>query len=381
MATNIPLPGLMGDSFLKGMDSGSGMFQKIMQPILEREKQKQQDAQFRSTEARMGSEFDRQFAQTGGMNNLRRMLIEEQIKHQQNLNDPNYKRDQMMNSFSALQSMQNQGQPAPEQPSALSMMMGGQPSMGQGQGMMSDESPFLSAIQQDASQEPTQPQQPQPGLSDDDLNEMKRQLMYQSMGVKAPSLLRGTVARETPEQRQEREIATSGAKLQQDADFKAQEIKQKDIKYYNDAIPQLNKSLKALQEAKKITENNPDIFGHSDEERFLRVTPNLQAGYLVRSVLPTIIDTQSKLSRQGSQLALKTSKGKVPSVTDSQQVALGKIMAGIKETELDMAKAISLSGKSGTTPAYSSDGRLHNIPNDKIYRYLDENEGAKLYAR
>jgi len=169
MATNIPLPGLMGDSFLKGMDSGSSMFQRMMQPILEREKQKQQDAQFRANEARMGSEFDRQFAQTGGMNNLRRMLIEEQIKHQQNLNDPNYAAKQFqsqMDMFTGGQGGMQQPSPAPEQEA------------GQGMGMFSPEG--LKQAQQQA----RQPQQQAGSMNMDALrnNPMLRGFFHKTMG-------------------------------------------------------------------------------------------------------------------------------------------------------------------------------------------------------
>lgn len=46
MAINVPMPSLPGDALLKGMDSGSSMFTRMMQPIIEREKQKQLEAHF-----------------------------------------------------------------------------------------------------------------------------------------------------------------------------------------------------------------------------------------------------------------------------------------------------------------------------------------------
>jgi cell shape-determining protein MreC len=46
MALNIPNPESPGISFLKGVDTGSSMFSRLMQPVLEREKQKQQAQQF-----------------------------------------------------------------------------------------------------------------------------------------------------------------------------------------------------------------------------------------------------------------------------------------------------------------------------------------------
>lgn len=41
MSTRIPLPGNMIDTLMKGVDTGSSMYSRIMQPILAREKQKQ----------------------------------------------------------------------------------------------------------------------------------------------------------------------------------------------------------------------------------------------------------------------------------------------------------------------------------------------------
>lgn len=46
MATRIPLPSAPGESLMKGIDTGSTMFSRLMQPILEREKQKQLEEHF-----------------------------------------------------------------------------------------------------------------------------------------------------------------------------------------------------------------------------------------------------------------------------------------------------------------------------------------------
>lgn len=46
MALNIPMPDLPGTSFLKGLDTGSSMYSRMIQPVLDREKLKQQQEQF-----------------------------------------------------------------------------------------------------------------------------------------------------------------------------------------------------------------------------------------------------------------------------------------------------------------------------------------------
>lgn len=46
MALNIPMPDSPGNSLLKGLDTGSQMMSRLMQPVIERERMKQQAAQF-----------------------------------------------------------------------------------------------------------------------------------------------------------------------------------------------------------------------------------------------------------------------------------------------------------------------------------------------
>lgn len=46
MALNIPLPQAPGEGLLKGIDTGSSMFARMMQPVIEREKQKQLERHF-----------------------------------------------------------------------------------------------------------------------------------------------------------------------------------------------------------------------------------------------------------------------------------------------------------------------------------------------
>ncbi len=46
MALNIPMPDSSGDSLLKGLDTGSTMFSRMIQPVIERERLKQQQQQF-----------------------------------------------------------------------------------------------------------------------------------------------------------------------------------------------------------------------------------------------------------------------------------------------------------------------------------------------
>lgn len=158
MALNIPNTDLPGNSFLKGVDTGSTMFSRLMQPVLEREKQKQQAEQFaqelalrKQAEARMGA--------NSGLN---RQILQQQLLKLQHSNDPNYEIQQLQHMIESLSGGgKPQGQVNPEAP-------GMQPPMptqeeGQGLGVFTPEG--MGEAQQQA-QQAQQPQQsaPQGGI-------------------------------------------------------------------------------------------------------------------------------------------------------------------------------------------------------------------------
>lgn len=59
MAINIPMPDSPGTSFIQGLDTGSNMLSRMMQPVLERERLKQQQNQFIQNLALQKQEQDR----------------------------------------------------------------------------------------------------------------------------------------------------------------------------------------------------------------------------------------------------------------------------------------------------------------------------------
>ncbi len=59
MALNIPMPESPGTSFIQGLDTGSNMLSRMMQPVLERERLKQQQNQFIQNLALQKQEQDR----------------------------------------------------------------------------------------------------------------------------------------------------------------------------------------------------------------------------------------------------------------------------------------------------------------------------------
>lgn len=151
MALNIPNTDLPGNSFLKGVDTGSTMFSRLMQPVLEREKQKQQAEQFAQELALK----KQQEARLGANSGLNSKILQQQLLKLQHSNDPGYEIQQLQQMMQALgggkqpqpQGMQQQPMPTQEE--------------GEGMGMFSPEG--LQEAQQQAPEQPTQPSMPGQG--------------------------------------------------------------------------------------------------------------------------------------------------------------------------------------------------------------------------
>lgn len=161
MATGIPLPGQPGDSFLKGVDTGSSMFSRIMQPMIEREKQKQQAEQF-AQELAIKKQMESRLGQNSGLN---KQILQQQLLGLQHKNDPNYEFQQ----FQALQNMlMGGGIPQSGMVQTPQQQVPTQ-EMGQGMGMFSPEG--MQAAQQQAAPTTQSAPQGQGGMNFDALRQ------------------------------------------------------------------------------------------------------------------------------------------------------------------------------------------------------------------
>ena len=131
MSTRIPLPGNMIDTLMNGVKTGSGMYSGIMQPILDREHQKQAEAHFQEQLKLQKAAAGR----AGANSDLNRMILQQQLLGLQHKNDPMYE----FNQFKALQDMitgggmgGGQAPGAPQQPAPAQ-------EMGEGMGMFSPQ--------------------------------------------------------------------------------------------------------------------------------------------------------------------------------------------------------------------------------------------------
>lgn len=182
----IPLPGQPIDSLLKGVDTGGSLFSRIMNPILSREQMAQRQKQFEEEMALRRA----QFARSGANSDVQRAILEQQLQHLRNSNDPMYE----FNQFKAMQDMLGGGQGGGmQQPIPTDMM-------GQGMGVFSPEG--LQSAQDMASMQ--QPQQNEQGINLDALrqNPLLRGFFKHKFGYDPFSLP------QTPEDKEASQIKT-----------------------------------------------------------------------------------------------------------------------------------------------------------------------------
>jgi len=304
MALNIPMPGLPGTGFLEGLNSGSSMFTRMIEPQLQRERQRQLAEQFNQEMALRKA----QLARSNANSDLQRALLQQQIEHAKNINDPMYK----INQFRRIQSL-----------------LSGNPDMNQG-GMLHDQMP-MNAIGQGMGAFPSERPEEQVSLPTEN-KEIPQNMTIDSL--KKNPLLRGYFRSqfgfdplsETPEQKR-------AAEFQQQIDLenlktenKSREAKNKEIMAVNKDLPTLEKSLKGVDQLIKIAENNPDMFGHGFlPERYAKTTKNKNFGTWQNLISDAIAGLEQKLSARGNIVALKMAAQLKPSHAEQQPVAIGKL--------------------------------------------------------
>jgi hypothetical protein len=139
MAINIPMPDSPGTGFLKGIDTGSSMFTRMIQPKIEREKQAQLERHFQE-QLKLSKAAA---ARAGANSDLRRALLEQQILAAQHANDPNYEFNQFKNLMGMMGGGNTGGGQMPQAPMPTQ-------EMGEGMGMFTPEG--LGQMQQEAPQ-------------------------------------------------------------------------------------------------------------------------------------------------------------------------------------------------------------------------------------
>lgn len=97
MALNIPMPLDFGEALLKGVDTGGNFFQRLMQPIIEREKQAQLERHFQEELKLRKAAAGR----AGANSDLQRQMLQEQLLTLKHKNDPNWELQNYLNTVKA----------------------------------------------------------------------------------------------------------------------------------------------------------------------------------------------------------------------------------------------------------------------------------------
>ena len=177
MALNIPMPGMPGTGFLQGINSGSSMFSRMIQPQLEREKQAQAERHFQE-QLKLSKAAA---ARAGANNDLQRQIMQQNLLKLQHSNDTRWALQQLQDKLNFIQNLggSNENNAQSLQPNMMKMLLSQeQPDMFQGQGAIMPEPEAMT--------EDVQSQGQPNNLSGIDMEAVKRALTYQALGLKAP---------------------------------------------------------------------------------------------------------------------------------------------------------------------------------------------------
>lgn len=305
MPLNIPMPDLPGNAFLKGMDSGGSLFTRLMEPRLEREKQKQAHEHFLQELMAKKEAAERSQAFQSRFDPQRQAILQQQLLGLKQKNDPMYD----FNKYKALEDMfKSRG--------GVNNMSGSMPNseLGQGLGVFSPEG--LQTAQQNDDTE------------DDGINyEMLKKhpalrgFFKSQFGVDplAPTP-------ETPEQKRKLDLQSQIDLENVKTENKTKALEQTELLAVKKDLPALEKSLKGIDELMRIAKSNPDMFGHGlMPDRFAKTTKIKDFGKWQNIISDAIAGLEQKLSSKGNMLALKLASQLKPSHADQQNVAIGKL--------------------------------------------------------
>jgi len=370
------------------LESLGGTLNKIMAQAQEQALKRQQ---MRDMAAYHKADLDlrkQALSQSHGFDPLKRMMMQLQIDQLKHKNDPSWQAQQLMQTMNAFGG--GMGGEQPQQPQQMPEMQGqeipnmpplapdnsGNPNVSyDGPGPIDSGNPFVGragykAPQQDMSalQSHIQSMQGQQQASPNNMLEMAKKNPILAGFLKKQYGM--DVNAETPEMKQQRAVETNRAKVE-DADKIAQAKEdRKIIQGYKADKPHIEEALKSLTQMQKIITENPDLFGHPGRtgEWFKQVSHNKNLGTMINDLIPAIVDTEQKLSQRGNQLALKVSTSKLPDVTDTQEVALGKVEAQINRVKESLNRTNQMLGE--TSQSAQPEVEAEKVLNGKTYHKI-----------
>jgi len=246
MALNIPNVGAPGTALLQGLNTGSSMFSRIMQPVLERERQKQQAEQFAQNLALRKQAL----AKSGANSDLQRLIMEQQLLGLQHQNDPMYEANNMKNLLGIFGGTQGAAQGAPQDGSQMPQEPMPTQEMGQGLGMFTPEGLGQAQEQAQASAQPSAavPMTPPAGGLDFEAlknNPLVRGLFKHKFGI--------DIGAETPEQKRAHDYDQKIKFAQKKADLEGKTTNTNAIKTLNqnivNGVPKVKRQIEEIIKA------------------------------------------------------------------------------------------------------------------------------------
>lgn len=345
MTTRIPLPGNMIDTLMSGLDTGSNLYSRAMQPILERERQKQAQNEFiqdlairKQTENRANAlmpyiiqqyqDTHRTAANAAQMKELYRGVISDYLKDGGKPTQSPEMPPQMGGSPNAAQGLPQGGQPpASPQIGAGMPTLGDQGAQGGQEHEIRAGNPRFSKLDSVAGLIPEIPK-PVTHISNGMVfttypsGRMTVQKINDDLDIKK-------VSQETPEERQKREVQThiDSAKGIEDA---------KQASKLESSGRELQSLVKRAQKIKNLLEKNPNLTGllkgglaslnlsqSKDLAEFDQTTRKLQA------------DMGRYGSKQGGVQALKWAEKSKPSTYKQPSYNIGMINSILEDAKSD----------------------------------------------
>ncbi len=320
------------------IDNFNNQFEQLMQQIARHRQTNNQERQLEDT-----AKFH---AQDLALRQAAGRRAEQQM-------DPMYKVNQLKAMMKGLQDMANgttpdennapqdsgnQGTAAPGMPPLAPDNSGNPGVSAEGPGFIPEgQSPFVGRKGYKPPKDGTHPmdQEVMPGITLEDV-------ARHAFGLPAKS------TKETPEQRQARDIETNQAKLEQKAAYDQQQAEKKEVKAVEKDIPTLHESIKGVQDLLKIAKENPDMFGHGFmPDRYAKTSKNKNFGTWQNLIADRIAGLESKLSSRGNIVALKMASQLKPSHADQQQVAVGKLESMLGQLQRQLQTSMKKTGKMG----------------------------------
>lgn len=339
MATGIPLPGQPGEALLKGIDTGSSMFTRMMQPIIQREDMQRQWKQHldqlalqKQSQGRAAQmlPFQIQALKDAHAKAMFERDPEAQFALMQKMMSLAGGMGQGQGQNPAQQGQQMPGQEMPQEQPAFPMM--------QGQGMPAMQSPEQQQQMQPDQMQSGMAPPPMPGGDMSNMSPLQLAIMKKFTGL--------DLGKETPNQKRYADLQSKIELENRKTANKAQAIKDKEVLSVQKDLPTLEKSLKGVDELLNIAKNNPDMFGHSFmPDRYAKTSHNKNFGRWQNLISDAIAGLEQKLSSRGNIVALKMASQLKPSHGEQQEVAIGKLESMKQQLQDSIAHSNEITGR------------------------------------